>query len=160
MFWHLHCILPFHIFTKLDDFCPFSEKHFRYQSLLVTYYILDPIYFHAFRQMPHLSQLPEDMPGTAGILNNAWLCPCGEVLKSQMELEHHKRLHTEKAWPCGLCRKSFASSYTLRRHKEAVHDKIRYKCHRCMKTFSDTSALVRHQKHAKKCKDGGNPLIC
>ena len=71
-------------------------------------------------------------------------CECGVKFSSVGWLVRHMRGCVEIII-CDLCRKTFKSSKTLKKHKKMIHTNA-LKCHRCDKSFTTPKKLVRHTR--------------
>jgi hypothetical protein len=71
-------------------------------------------------------------------------CDCGVKFSSVGWLVRHMRGCVEVII-CDLCRKTFKSSKTLKKHKKMIHTNA-LKCDQCDKTFTTPKKLVRHTR--------------
>lgn len=83
---------------------------------------------------------------------------CTKLFISEAELAEHLKVHKKsKQFICNICKCSFVTKHTLRRHEHRRHNKdSKFSCDYCREMFSSSAKLARHVvTHA-----GSRPFTC
>ena len=83
---------------------------------------------------------------------------CTKLFISEVELSEHMKVHKKsKEFHCNICKCSFVTKHTLRRHESRRHNKdSKFSCDYCREMFSSSAKLARHVvAHA-----GSRPFTC
>uniref|UniRef100_A0A1I8MAP5 Zinc finger protein Xfin n=1 Tax=Musca domestica TaxID=7370 RepID=A0A1I8MAP5_MUSDO len=90
---------------------------------------------------------------------------CGKLLTTPSHLQRHSRVHElNRAFPCDICKLSFAKEKTYRSHMQLNHKEMfdkgeEFECPICSKTFWKKLSLSQHMViHNPNAKKRGRPL--
>ena len=71
---------------------------------------------------------------------------CSKAFAEKHQLKAHRVQHGDKGIECGVCKKQFTTSFSMRRHRAGVHENIKHRCVNCNAVFNDRSVLNEHIK--------------
>ena len=78
-------------------------------------------------------------------------CDCNSVLKTQPDLEEHRRtIHEGVVYPCYICEYQAENKRKLLSHAQEVHGSTKYSCDECEYKTSRRHNIYNHKKTVHK----------
>ena len=83
---------------------------------------------------------------TSSKAHKCWMCK--KKFSNLTILNHHKKSHQKRKFPCSYCSRLYSSKFNLNQHVRVRHKGLMYKCviESCGKRFETHQGYVNHQK--------------